>query len=75
MAIEDKIRDEKLQEYINREGAKTSVLSSIKIDKYEHLTVSEIFPSSQRQIIEQDKFAYFPLGKTLEIQTEKTGLC
>ena len=35
MAIEDKIRDEKLQYGVNRETAKISVLSSGKIDKYE----------------------------------------
>ena len=28
-------------------------------------------PSNQRQIIEQAKFAYCPLGKALEKQTEK----
>ena len=36
--IHDKIRDEKLQYNINREGAKISTLSSGKIDKYEYLT-------------------------------------
>ena len=35
MAIEDTIRDEKLQYGVNRETAKISVLSSGKIDKYE----------------------------------------
>ena len=34
MIIDVKIRDEKLQENINREAAKTSALSSGKIDKY-----------------------------------------
>ena len=34
MIIDVKIRDEKLQENINREAAKTSALSSRKIDKY-----------------------------------------
>ena len=38
MAIDDKTRDEKLQYDIKREAAKTSALSSGKIDKYEHLT-------------------------------------
>ena len=31
---------------------KKSLLSSGKIDKYEYLTVEEILPSNQRQIIE-----------------------
>ena len=38
MIIDDKIKDEKLQYYINREAAKISGLSSGKIDKYEYLT-------------------------------------
>ena len=38
MAIDDKTRDEKLQYDIKREAAKTSALSSGKIDKYEYLT-------------------------------------
>ena len=37
MTIEDQIRDEKLQYDINREGAKISLLSSSKIDKYEEM--------------------------------------
>ena len=52
MTIDDKIRDEKLEYYINREAAKISALSSGKIDKYEYLTSEEILPSNQRQIIE-----------------------
>ena len=71
MIIDDKITDEKLQYDIDREAAKISALSSGKIDKYEYLTGEEILPSNQRQIIEQGKFAYSPLGKTFEKQTEK----
>ena len=62
MTIDDKIRDEKLQYNINREAAKISALSFGKRDKYEYLTVEEILPSHQRQIIEQAKFAYSPIG-------------
>ena len=65
MAIDDKIREEKLQYIINREAAK---ISSDKIDKYECLTSKEILPSNQRQIIEQATFTYSPLGKALEKQ-------
>ena len=68
MTIEDQIKDEKLQYDINREAAKISVLSSGKIDKYEYLTGEEILPSNQQQIIQQAKFAYSPLGKSLEKQ-------
>ena len=56
---------------INRKAAKISPLSSAKIDKYEYLTGEEILPSNQRQIIEQANFAYSPLGKAFEKQTEK----
>ena len=68
MAINDQIRDEKLQYEINREAAKISALSSGKIDKYEYLTGEEILPSNQQQIIEQAKFTYSPLGKAFEKQ-------
>ena len=66
MAIEDQIKDEKLQYDINREAAKISALSSGKIDKYEYL--EEILPSNQQQMIQQAKFAYSPSGKALEKQ-------
>ena len=69
MTIEDKIRDEKLQYDIKREAAKISALTSGKIDKFEYLTGEQILPSNQRQIIEQAKFAYSPLGKAFEKQT------
>ena len=68
MTIDDHIRDEKLQYDINREAAKISALSSGKIDKYEHLADKEILSSNQIQILEQAKFAYYPLGKTFEKQ-------
>ena len=70
MAIEDQIKDEKLQYDINREAAKISALSSGKIDKYEYLTGKEILPSNQQHIIEQAKFTYSPLGKAFEKQTK-----
>ena len=70
MTIENQIKDEKLQYDINREAAKTSALSSDKIDKYEYLTGEEILPSNQQQIIEQAKFTYSPLGKAFEKQTK-----
>ena len=70
MTIENQIKDEKLQYYINREAAKISALSSGKIDKYEYLTGEEILPSNQRQIIEQAKFTYSSLGKAFYKQTK-----
>ena len=68
MTINDKIRDEKLQRYINRQAAKISPLSSEKIYKYEYLTGEEILPLDQRGVIEQAKFSYFSAGKAFEKQ-------
>ena len=41
MTIDDKIRNEKLKNDINREVAKISALLSAKIDKYETLQVKK----------------------------------
>ena len=71
MIIDDKIWDEKLQYDINRRAAKILTLPSGKIDKYGCLTGEDILHSNQRYIIEQVKFAYYPLGKAFEKQTEK----
>ena len=60
IAIDDKIRDEKLQNDIDREAAKISVLSSGKIDKCEYLTGKERLPSNQKRVTEPAKFAYPP---------------
>ena len=49
MTIDDKIRDEKLQQGIHREAGKISALSSGKIDKYEYLTEEDILLSNQSQ--------------------------
>ena len=68
--IDDQIRDKKLQYDINREAARISALSSGKIDKYEYLTGEEILTSNQKQIIEQAKFTYSPLGKDFEKQKQ-----
>ena len=51
MKIDDKIREQKLQEAINREEAKISPLSSGKTDKYEYLKGEKILPSDQSRII------------------------
>ena len=71
MAIDNKITDDKLQYDINNEAAKISALSYGKIVKYECLTGEEIASFNQRQIIEKAKFAYSPLGKAFEKQTQK----
>ena len=71
MTIDDQIRGEKLQYDINREAAKISALSSNKVNKYEYLTGEEILPSNQKQIIQQAKFIYSPLGKAFEKQIKR----
>ena len=48
MAINDQIKDEKLQYNINREAAKISTLSSGKLHKYEYLTGEDMLPSNQQ---------------------------
>ena len=66
MTIDYQLEDGKLQHDINSEAAKISASSSGKIDKYEFLTGKEILLSNQKQIIEQAKFTYSPLGKAFE---------
>ena len=68
MIINDQIRDEKLQYYINSKAAEISALSSSNIDKYEYLTGKDILPSNQQQITEKGKFTYSPLQKAFEKQ-------
>ena len=46
MAINDQIRDEKLQYDINREVVRISTWSSGKIHKYEYITGEEILQSN-----------------------------
>ena len=48
VAINDQIRDEKLQYDNNRETAKISALSSRNIQEYEYLTGEDILPSNQQ---------------------------
>ena len=68
MAINDQIRDEKLQCDIDRKAAEISAKSSGKLHKYEYLTGEDILPSNQQQMIEQAKFTYPPWGKAFEKQ-------
>ena len=66
MAIDDQIKDEKLQYDINREAGKISDLSSGKTDKYEYLTGEEILPSNQKKKKKLNLLIYlFCFGKRL----------
>ena len=71
MAVDDKIRYEKLQYDINREAAKISAMSSGKVDKYHYLIGEEILQSDQSRIIEQAKCPYSPLRKAFEKKKKK----
>ena len=62
------IDDEKLQYDIDKEAARISALSSSNIAKYEYLTGEEILPFNQKQIVEEAKLIYSPLGKAFEKQ-------
>ena len=66
MAIDDKIKDEKLPYSVKKGAAEISALSSGKVDKYEYLTGEEIFPSNKGQIINQVTFSYSPLEKAFD---------
>ena len=70
MTVDDKIRDEKIQYYINREAAKISSLSSSKVDKNEYLPGEETLPPDKARVIEQAKFIYTPWGKAFEKETK-----
>ena len=43
-------------------------MSPNKFNKYEYLTGEEILPSNQKQMIQQAKFTFSPLGKAFEKQ-------
>ena len=66
MTVDDKIKDEKMQNDIKRKAAKISALSSWKIDKYEYVTGVETLSSDQSRIIEKANFTYSPLSKAFE---------
>ena len=61
MTIDDKNKDEILK-----------IISIIiwKNDKYEYFTSEEILRFNQRQITEQAKFVYYPLGKAFQKHAE-----
>ena len=71
MTTDDQIEDEKLQYDINRETAKTSVISSGKNEKYKYLTGEETLSSNQKQIREQAKFTFSPLEKRIRKKKKK----
>ena len=55
-----------IKDDIKREAVKISALSSNKFNNYIYLTGEEILPSNQKQMLQQAKFTYPPLGKPFE---------
>ena len=70
LKTDEKVRDEKLKNNINREAAKILALTLEKVDKYEYLTDTKI-PSDQSRMMGQTKIAYSSLGKALVKQTKR----
>ena len=67
------IRDEKIQHNINTGAAKTSALTSDKIDKYDYFTREGILCYGLvSQLVEQDKFTYTYHEKVFEKQRKRT---
>ena len=66
MTHDDKIGNGKLQRNINKKNSKKLSIIIRKIDKYEYFTDEKILPSDQSRMIEQAKFTYSHLGKSLE---------
>ena len=70
MAIDGKIRNEKLWHNIYREVENIQALSSCKIDKYEYFTCEEILPPDQSQKIQQTNFLFLTLRRAFKKQTK-----
>ena len=64
MAIDDKIRNEKLQHDINREAAKVPALSSGKVNKYEYLTGEEVLHFKSKKTDVTRQFYIFSIRKS-----------
>ena len=64
MAIDDKIRNEKLQHDINREAAKVPALSSGKVNKYEYLTGEEVLHSKSKKTDATRQFYIYSIMKS-----------
>ena len=65
MTIDEKIRDEKIHNDINREALKISALPSGSNYHHKYLTGKEILLPDQSIMIENAKLIYCPLDKSL----------
>ena len=72
--LDDKIKANKAQYYLDREGAEISALSSGELEKYEYLPGEDL--GYKPDVIQKGKFEYSPLGKriSLDESDKKEGL-
>ena len=59
--LDDKIKANQAQYYLDREAAKITTLSSKELDKYEYLTGEDLV--YKPDVIQKEKFEYSPLGE------------
>ena len=59
--LDDKIKANKSQYYLDREAARISALSSSELEKYEYLTGEDL--GYKPDVIQKAKFEYSLLGK------------
>ena len=59
--LDDKIKANQAQYYLDREAAKITALSSKELDKYEYLTGEDL--GYNPDVIQKAKFEYSPLGE------------
>ena len=71
MTTDDKNEMENYKMVLTKKEQNISIISG-KIDKFEHLIGEEILLSNHRQIIEQAKFAYSPVGKAFKKQKQSS---
>ena len=71
MRTDDKIRDEKLQYYMNRSAVKILTLLSGEVDKCEYLTCENISLFNKSQTLDKAEFTNSPLGKTMGKRANK----
>ena len=61
--LDDKIKINEAQLYLNREAATSSTLSSEELGKSEYLTGEDL--GYKPGVVEKNKFEYSPLGEAL----------
>ena len=59
--LDDKIKANQAQYYLDREAAKITALSSKELDKYEYLTGEDL--GYKPDVIQKAKFEYSPIGE------------